>query len=269
MTLPDNLSIKHDQLPAFQRAQLEFTATIRDPINHKTPDGIEEQRMAVYRELVSNNIEDLLASFFPVLKEITPPSKWHAMVRAFIANHKCRTPIFMKLAEEFLQFLQSEHSPQTGDPEYLLELAHYEWMEIAASVADEEPKLIDINREGNLLDEAPAISPLTWPLHYQYPVHKVSPDFHPAGSGQTFLVVYRDFADDVQFMELKPVSARLLDLLKINEQRETKAHGMQLLLQIADEMEHPNPDAVVTGGLQTMRQWFKRDIILGTHKLLE
>lgn len=266
MASPISSTIEQDQLPAFQKAQLEFTATIRDPDTYKTPAGIEERRMAVYRELVYNNIEDLLAGFFPVLKEITPPPQWHTMVRTFIANHQSKTPIFMKLAEEFLQFLQAEYNTQLNVPVYLLELAHYEWMEIAANVANEQPSLNSIDRNGKLLNETPALSPLTWPLCYEYPVHRIGPDFHPTGPEQTFLVIYRDSHDEVHFMELNPVSARLLDLLKINEQRETKARTMQLLLKIADELRHPDTDVVVAGGLQTMQQWLTRDILLGTYK---
>lgn len=260
-----NLETKTD-LPGFQKHQLAFTATIRNPDHFQTPDGVEERRMAVYRELVYNNIEDLLANFFPVLKQITPETRWHNMVRDFVANHKSKTPIFMKLAEEFVGYLQSEYEPKPDDPVFLVELAHYEWVEMALDTASEEAEWGRINREGDLMSGAPYLSPLIWSLNYQYPVHRIGPDNMPTEPQATFLLVYRDNADEVQFMEINPVAAHLLSVLKINQQNETKSTGMQLLQQIADEMQHPNPDVVISGGLQIMQEWLKRDILLGTYK---
>jgi hypothetical protein len=253
-------------LKDFQKSQLEFTATIRDPDKHKTPAGIEERRMAIYRELVYNNIEDLLANFFPVLKEITAAKRWHQIVRSFVAIHKSRTPVFMKLAEEFLEFLHSEYQAQKDDPQYLLELAHYEWVEIGLGIATEQPDLSVINKNGHLLNGVPVLSPLAWALTYNYPVHQISPEFSPSEPAQTHLVVYRDSNDEVQFMALNPVSARLLDLLEINQKNETRTCGRQLLIQIANETQHPNPDVVIKGGLHIMEEWLKRDIVLGTYK---
>ena len=49
------------------RLQTEFTAHIRDPDRQAVPDGIEDRRMKIYRELFFNNISSLLASNFPAL----------------------------------------------------------------------------------------------------------------------------------------------------------------------------------------------------------
>ncbi|WP_455218550.1 HvfC family RiPP maturation protein [Kaarinaea lacus] len=259
-------SKKNTELLDFQRHQFAFTATIRNPDGFQTPDGIEERRMAVYRELVFNNIEDLLANFFPVMKQITPDARWHEIVKDFVANHKSKTPIFMKLAEEFVVFLQSEYEAKPDDPEFLVELAHYEWVEMALDTASEEPEWEKINREGDLVSDAPYLSPLIWSLSYRYPVHRIGPDNMPTEPLATNLLVYRDTADEVQFMEINPVAAHLLNILKTNSQSETKSTGMQLLQQIADEMQHPNPDIVISGGLQIMQEWFNRDILLGTYR---
>ena len=46
--------------------QLAFAAHIRDPQNRPAPAGIEDRRMAIYRELFFNNVRDLLGRGFPV-----------------------------------------------------------------------------------------------------------------------------------------------------------------------------------------------------------
>lgn len=258
-------AFQNDRLTTFKQHQYAFTAAIRDPEIYSTPTGIEERRMNVYRELVYNNIEDLLANFFPVLKQITPEIRWHSIVRDFVGHHKSKTPIFMKLGEEFVRYLQTEFSPQSRDPEFLLELAHYEWVEIALDVANEEPEWNIINLRGNFALEAPYLSPLIWPLYYQYPVHRVGPDYLPTEPNATHLLVYRDTRDEVQFMEMSPLTAHLITAIKLNAQSETKCSGTQLLQKIATDLQHPNPEAVIAGGLQTMQDWFERDILLGTY----
>ena len=253
-------------LQEFQQHQYAFTATIRNPEQRTTPPGIEERRMEVYRELVYNNIEDLLANFFPVLKQVTFETRWHSIVRDFVANHKSKTPIFMKLGEEFVSYLQTEFSPQADDPGFLIELAHYEWVEIALDIANEEPEWVSINRRGDFASEIPYLSPLIWLLYYQYPVHRIGPDYLPAARSAIHLLVYRDNSDEVQFMEMNPITAHLLNVIKLNSQSETKRCGMQLLQQIATDLQHPKPDIVISGGLQTMQEWFERDVLLGTYK---
>ena len=66
----------------------------------------------------------------------------------------------------------------------MLELAHYEWVEMALSIAKEE---LVINNRGfdDLLNKNIRLSPLAWPLAYQYPVQKISPDYLPADAPRT------------------------------------------------------------------------------------
>jgi hypothetical protein len=42
-------------LPEFQRKQYEFAAHIRDPEKNAAPPGIEDRRLAIYRDLFFNN----------------------------------------------------------------------------------------------------------------------------------------------------------------------------------------------------------------------
>ena len=51
-------------------------------------------------------------------------------------EHRCRTPYFSQLGEEFIGWLQDGYRAEEGDPPFLLELAHYEWVELALSLAE-------------------------------------------------------------------------------------------------------------------------------------
>ncbi len=245
----------------FIRQQYAFAAHIRDPRHQPPPEGIEDRRLGIYRELFFNNIENFLSNSFPVLKRILAPSAWLALARDFFAHHRCHSPLFLEIPREFLNYLEIERGERAGDPPFLRELAHYEWVELALSVA-EEPPPPSVEAQGDLLAAAPVLSALAWPLAYHYPVHRIGPEFQPQAplAQPVYLLVYRDPADEVGFLELNAVSARLFALL----QQEPRRDGRSLLRQIAQELAHPQPPQVVQGGAEILEQWRQLGIVLGT-----
>jgi len=244
--------------------QLAFTAHLRDPKNNPAPDGIEDRRMGIYRDLLYNNIEGFLSRGFPVIRSIYNDENWHLMVRDFFSKHKSQTPYFLEISQEFLAYLQNEREAQAEDPAGLLELAHYEWVELALNVSDESIQLEDIDVNGNLLTGHPVISPLAWSLAYQFPVHKMSSNFLPeqATEQANHLVVYRNRNDQVKFMEINPVTARLIYLLENDE----NLSGQQALEQIIQETQHPDPGMVMKNGSVTLQELQSYGIILGTRR---
>lgn len=246
----------------FRARQYAFAAHIRDPAAHPAPADVPDARMKVYRELLFNNIRGFLENGFPVLHGLYEPAAWERLARAFFAGHRCRTPYFTRIAEEFLQFLQDEYRPGPVDPPFLLELAHYEWVELALYIAEDAPLPDDMDPHGDLLAGAPVLSPLAWPLVYRWPVHRLGPDYRPAAppAEPTYLVVYRDAGDTVRFLTVNAVAARLLQLI----QEDSGRSGEALLRQIAAELQHPDPDLVVQGGHQTLLRLHRAGVLPGT-----
>ena len=248
--------------PSFRELQYRFAAHLRDPEHHAAPVDVEDRRMAIYRDLFFSNIKGFIDSGFPVLRKLYTDRDWSAMARDFYARHQSHTPLFAEIAQEFLKYLQDERIPQPEDPPFLLELAHYEWVELALSISEETPDLDRIDVSGNLLEGIPALSPLAWLLSYSYPVHRIGPEFRPGAPDPqpTYVVVYRNLADEVKFMLVNPVTARLIALM----QERPEANGRVLLEQIAQELGHPDSNVVMQGGAQTFTQLHKADIVLGT-----
>ena len=250
--------------PAFVRQQYAFAAHIRNPEKNPSPEGIEERRMKIYRELFYNNVEGFIANTYPVLRRVLPDDRWHAIIRDYFAHHLSHTPLFPEMPREFLKYLEHERKPQPDDPPFMLELAHYEWVELALSLLDEKIDTTKIDAHGDLLMGIPAISPLAWPLSYRFPVHKISPAFQPseAGGMQAHLIVYRDADFDVRFIEINPVTARLLQLFA----GEDAVPGRAALQQVAVELNHPQPETVIQGGIEILQNLRKRHVILGTYR---
>jgi hypothetical protein len=251
-------------LPRFQQAQYQFAAHLRDPERNSAPADIEDRRMQIYRELFYNNVEDFMASAFPVLRKISSDGIWHARVRDFYARHQCHDPIFHRVAAEFMSFLENERGDHVDDPPFIRELCHYEWVELALSVSDLEltPELADPN--GDLLAGRPLVSPLAWTLAYEWPVQRIGPDAIPDAPGEqpTYLIVNRNRQDEVKFMEVNAVTARLMQLLE----GDITSTGAELLRQIATELTHPQPESVVAAGADILRDLRERDILLGTRR---
>lgn len=245
-------------LPEFQRFQYAFTAHIRDPKNHPRPPGIEARRMQIYNELLYKNTEGFLLSCFPVLRGVLGKQKWANLVRAFFSDHRSRTPYFRQIPDEFIQYLQSEWRRPDNYPEYVLELAHYEWIELVLSVSTREIDPTHINYAGDLLDCRPILNPVLANLFYRWPVQHIRPRVKMTPI-DTYLVVFRDESHQIQFMESNVFTARLLSLLVAGT-----LTGHAALEKVAIESQHLVPEIVIQGGLVTMQNLLVRGAILGT-----
>ena len=249
--------------PKFQEQQYAFAAHIRDPQKAPAPEGIEDRRMAIYRELFFNNLKSLLSTMFPVLRKLHSDPHWSRLIRGFMQHHQAQTPYFLELPAEFLAFLQNEYEPGDDDFPFLVELAHYEYIELALSVSEESNDLEGVDPDGDLLAGVPVRSALAWAYAYQYPVHRISGEFLPDAPAEqpVYLAVYRDTEDKVGFLELNAVTAGLLNAIEENDADQS---GEALLRKLAADIDYPDTDAFIAHGLAAMQEMRSLDILTGT-----
>lgn len=252
------------ELPDFQRKQYEFAAHIRDPENHEAPPEIEDRRMAIYRELFFNNLLKLLSGTFPVLTKLHRDEKWRGMIRQFMIAHRAQTPYFLEIPKEFLAFLADGYERCDDDFPFLDELAHYEWAELSISVSEDDNANIVVDSAGDLLEGVPVKSRLASSFAYRYPVHRIAEDFVPTEPGEapTFIVIFRRSSDELGFLELNPVTARLLEMIDENDSRT----GRELLLALAEEIAYPDAEALVAHGATAMNEMRDSEILLGVRR---
>jgi len=242
---------------ALRDSQLQMARFLRNPEHEPAPVGVEQRRLEIYQDLIYNNIEGFISGGFPILRSLYSDEHWHQLVRVFIEGHRCHSPYFLEISQEFLNFLMQDFVSRDCDPPFMGELAHYEWVELALDVAEQDlPRACGSSAE-NALSGIPVLSPLAWVLKYQYPVHKIGPDFQPESAREpTYLAVYRDRSDAVRFMELNGATARLLELVRDN----TDLCGEELLQQLATEMGMPN-ESVLNFGTDLLGQFIDLSII--------
>lgn len=225
---------------------------------------MEARRLTVYRELIFNNVASFLAGSFPVLHEIYGEEGWHALMRDFLVRHRAHTPLFPEMPREFLQFVERHRGVQAGDPPFLLELAHYEWLELVLMNHTAEPDFdCPAPTHQQWLAHSPQMSPLAELHGYQFDVHRIRPDYQPTEPPEqpTFLVVYRDPKDKVRFLEANAVTARLLALIS----EHAEASGAALIDMIAGEMGQA-AEVISEPALQLLDDLYQRRILLGVQR---
>jgi len=243
------------------RQQQALTRYLRDPDHQLPPADMNAARVNVYRDLLFNNVSQLLSGTFPVLIRIIGEQRWRLLVRGFLRDWRAQTPKFGEIAETFLDYLATQ--PQVmreGEwPAFSLELAHYEWVEMVLQQSD---ALALPATDPALLLECPLhISALAWPLAYVWPVHELDPDNQPATPPDqpTFLLVRRTADWSVKFSELSPLAWRLLQ--RIDEF--PALDGRRQLQALAVEAGVAATAAFMDNGSILLRQLHK-DGVLGS-----
>lgn len=239
----------------FQRFQHAFANHLRDPRRAPRPVGVPARGMAVYQELVSNNLQGFVDSAFPVCRAILGEARWQRLGRRFRRDWSLRTPWFREIPREFMRFLAD--TPGLRLPRWLPELAHYEWVELAADIAD--TPIPPHDPAGDLRHGTVVLNPVLFNLAYAWPVHRIGPDWRPRKGEATQLLVHRDADDVVRFSETNPVTARLLALLAASPQS-----GQAAARQIAAELQHADPERLVDFAVELLADLRRQGIVLGT-----
>lgn len=261
---------------ATENYQRAFAAHLRNPDANPPPAGVDAGRAGVYVELLFNNVEDFLSHCFPVLRRLLDDSAWYGLVRQFYAEHACLTPYFREISAEFVQWLTSAHfDAAQGKPlsdrsassaaavlserlPFLLELVHYEWVEIPLMMDNAEPDWDNIDPDGDLLDGTPVLNPVMLLQSYQYPVYRIAPDTLPTAPEPTHLLLIRNNNTKIDFIVLNAVTARLVQLLQ------SGLTGRAATEQIGEEIQHPDSVQLLQFGLQLLQQFKQQQVLLGT-----
>jgi hypothetical protein len=225
---------------------------LRDPDRCAPPPEMDPARAQVYRDLVFANLSSLISGTFPVLVKILGDQQWRTLVRIFLRDYRAHTPKFGEIAEEFVEFLASEPAAlaEGAWPPFMVELAHYEWVEMALQQSEAEP--LPSSDAGGLLERPLQVSPLAWSLAYAWPVQLLGPDYQPdtAPDQPTLLLVRRDLDFSVQFSGLSPLAFRLLQRIEAFP----GLNGRAQLQELAVEAGMSGSPEFFENGLALLRQ---------------
>lgn len=235
-------------LTDFQRYQLEFAASLRNP-GQSAPAGVSDKHMAIYRDLVFNNLSSSVSACFPIAEKMAGKRLWKKLLLAFLQHYSADQPLFRKIPAQFVEFLQSHALPaEINLPPYLPQLCHYEWIELHVSSLP-----CSIKTDQNTIDVTSptahklSLNPTLQILHYDYPVHKISIRNQPQQTEPTWLLVFRNQDDAVKFIETNALTCELMTLIK-----EQQLTGRQALERIAARLPQSSTDSVMAFGEQLL-----------------
>jgi uncharacterized protein len=247
--------------PGFQARQYAFAAHIRDPENVAVPGGIDERRMAVYRQLFFNNLRTLLGNMFPVLRKLHDDARWGKLIRGFMRSHRARTPYFLQLPREFLDYLENEHE-HDGDYPFLVELARYEYAELEVSIEPATDDPATFAADGDLIAGVPLLTVAARVEAWRWPVHRISASYIPELPLElpVFLAVFRGQDDRVRFLELNPVTAQLVLRIRGNAVGQS---GLELLSRLAADISYGDMSGFLAHGRTILGELRDAGLVVG------
>ncbi|MDP1665274.1 MAG: putative DNA-binding domain-containing protein [Methylobacter sp.] len=247
-------------IPAFQVLQRQFLAHLRDPKQQPLPAGFARQDVGVYVDLLYNKFNDSLETCFPVTHSILGETAWQKLLKTFIARHRCLSPYYRQIPDEFVLYLQNE-SQAADNPPFLAELAHFEWMELILSIAEAEPVATETLSDEQLMDAPLVFTPVMRLLHYVWPVQQISRTYQPdePPSASTHILGFRDSTDRVQFIALNPATAGLVLRL---QKRNT---ATQVLQELGKDLTASELSNLLLFGKSILADLHRQGAIIGIH----
>ena len=255
------------KLPAFLNYQQQFVDYLRNPQNDQRIPVSLPSRVNIYAKLLHSKIDASLHTCFPITRELLGATLWQELMQEFIRVHRCQSPLYREIPDEFIDYLMHE-KPQIELPDFMTDLAHYEWMELVLET--EKPAkanpIFSINDA--LLAITPALNPVLHLLHYRFPVQSISAlDEHwknwqnrptPYQQESVILAGIRDADFKIHFIELNAVTARLIELLQQGFNT-----GKQALLELANELHYADHETILPFGVDILQQLKIQHIIIG------
>lgn len=239
-------------LESWQTFQFEFGKYLRDPEHETLPNGVLPRRAKIYEDLLFNNVCGFINSCFPICKTLLKDKEWLSLSRSFFRDWRCSSPRFNDIPKEFLDYLVSDVAPEISYP-WFIQLAHYEWVELAVDTFDEsglEPSL-------SVENHAVHVTPSLHNLIYDWPVHQISHDFLPTEMQQTFLLVYRTPDNNVSFTEINAATSALINLFEQGHR-----HSEHALSELASQMNVPFSASFKAFGLDIISQLLSQGVLV-------
>lgn len=243
----------------FITLQSEFVTAIKDPSTFIANDDDTKRRMGIYQSLFFNNISNFISTGFPVLMSLIDNGNWSKLIRHFFMQHHCRSPYFVEISKEFVEYLSSKPELPFSLPAFASELAHYEWLELDVSIRKAKGP-VGFYEKGDVVTSV-SVSPFATLVSYQYAVHLIGRDYIPCEPApqRQFYVVYRDRNQDVQFVHLNAITATLLNVI---EQANTPMSIDNLGQHLTQLLVHLSPQTVLQGMQHTVDDMLNKGILL-------
>lgn len=226
----------------------------------QAPHGVTESRFQVYRRLVYNNVRGFIDPCYPIASALMGEESWNRLSKAFFAEGKHHSPLFKDIPQAFLDWVET----RDDIPEWLHDLMHYEWLELAAYQHTGEV-LVETQQEISNIDPEDIEVILNPTLHfglYPRPVHQFAPNTEiPPSTGEWFgVAVYRNTEHSVAFSALNATTLQLLQDLQHNPSLHKACQSL------CERMPNTDVPSLVPHVIDLLAQLHADQIVLGYQK---
>jgi uncharacterized protein len=217
-------------------------------------------RLAVYRSLVRNGLEGVVARMLPRTRarlNAACGGRFDADVARFLDEVGPRTHYLRDVPHEFFAWAGPRWTADPRVPAYLSDLAAHELACFAVAAA---PTRLDAQAPGDVApDRALAFADSTRLMRYASAVHELPADgtaTDPPPGRAVHLLAYRDAGHAVRWLELTPLAAAIVGRL-------LQGDALQSAIRDACEDHGTAPAAVATGVARLLADLGERGVLLG------
>jgi len=158
----------------------------------------DDERLAIYSELVYNRFEDFIKTSFSFFAS-SVEDHLKEILHEFVPREH-RSPLLIDIGREFLDFFVSFEHPVKERLPFLEELLLLEWLEIEIFNAEDEISDSDFNWHGRYrFSKSSSLVSFFYPVHRaeEIPIEEII-----EGRGRYNLLIFRDREDTVRKVEL-------------------------------------------------------------------
>ena len=171
--------------------------------------ALRRDRWLLYRDLVRTALEDPLLDAFPITQALLArDGAWAWAVDAFLASRTVQSPYYRDVAPAFVAWLADSRWGQERWP-FLLQLAHYEVLELDVVRHPDEPPPPDLQREP-AADRLAVLDPAARNVAYGFAVQAATVEAPEPEPTCAWLLCHRDREGVFRVLELTPHVSALL-----------------------------------------------------------
>ncbi len=237
--------------------QYEFSRQLRAQDEEFTLPGISQHAAQIYRDLVFNNLRGFIDRCFPVAQTLISGETWHNLVVDFFKKSPCQSPVFNEIPYAFVNYVYENHLILTSKP-WLGDLLHYEWLELFVDLHTES---VIPCHDGYRVDMPLRLNPTLMNQTYNWPVQDICTEHIPTHPSPTHLLVFRNSQNQVQFMEINPMTSSLLNILE----QHPGSRAEELLNSLCALQPDFDRDKIQEFGQQLILDLVQCDAILSAH----
>ena len=181
-------------------------------------DGLTENRVHHYRELVYNIVDDTLQSAFPLTFDLLSEDEWNEIVHYFFSTHKCQSNSIWRTPHEFYLFIEGNDLEIKKKYNFIEELLLFEWTEIDIYMMP-DVQYPEYKSTGGWLSEIITVNPEHKILQLSWPVHLKNPnDITGDDKSEYYVLIFREKeSGKVQFINLSVYFAWLIEKIEIEK----------------------------------------------------